>query len=263
MRNIKIATTALAIGSLFTLGCVQTTEDAPDEHSELEDLQTEEIIDNLVKAGFPLSEIDVLDDDSVYVGGDAHVTLEASREMIGSPADGDMLKQYRTTNLVSSPRTISVIGYTGGSNALDSTMQTALGWAIDNYNRLDIGLTFTLTFATSTSADIVVYKTGSGAGGSAGFPSGGNPYKWVQIFPGTSAYGTNVTEHVITHELGHTLGFRHTDYFNRSLSCGSGGNEGDAGGRSNPCPGHPDRFRRRLRNAGLLQRERRRRVRPK
>ncbi|MFC6858965.1 M57 family metalloprotease [Zunongwangia atlantica] len=32
---------------------------------------------------------------------------------------------------------------------------------------------------------------------------------------------------IIAHEMGHTIGFRHTDYFNRSLSCGSGGMEAD------------------------------------
>lgn len=31
---------------------------------------------------------------------------------------------------------------------------------------------------------------------------------------------------MITHELGHTIGFRHSDYYNRAISCGSGGNEG-------------------------------------
>jgi hypothetical protein len=30
----------------------------------------------------------------------------------------------------------------------------------------------------------------------------------------------------MAHELGHCIGFRHTDYMNRSYSCGSGGNEG-------------------------------------
>lgn len=31
---------------------------------------------------------------------------------------------------------------------------------------------------------------------------------------------------VIAHEIGHCIGFRHTDYMNRAYSCGSGGNEG-------------------------------------
>ena len=61
----------------------------------------------------------------------------------------------------------------------------------------------------------------------------------MQIFSGTDAYSTDVNEHVITHEMGHCLGLRHTDYFNRSLSCGTGGNEGSAGVGAIHVPGTP------------------------
>lgn len=137
--------------------------------------------------------------------------------------DGVTGEQYRTYNLVSSPRTINVIGYTGGSYALTSKMQTALQWAVNNYNALNMGLTFNLSFGTNySSKDIVVYKVSGAAGGVAGFPSGGNPYKWVRIFSGTDSYNTNVVEHVITHEIGHCLGLRHTDWATRQ-SCGQSG----------------------------------------
>ena len=156
---------------------------------------------------------------------------------------GAVGEQYRTTNLVSSPRTIRVLGYTSGSNALDTKMRTALQNAVANYNALNIGLEFTLSFGTNTAAaEIVVYRVSGGAGGSAGFPSGGLPYKWVQILSGTSTYSTDVVEHVMTHEIGHCLGLRHTDYFNRSLSCGSGGNEGDGGVGAIHIPGTPTGF---------------------
>ena len=144
---------------------------------------------------------------------------------------------------MSNNRTIRVLGYTGGSYALDNTMRTALQWAVNNYNRLNIGLNFTLAYGTNTGAyDMVVYRTSGGGGGSAGFPSGGNPYKWINILSGTSSYGTNTTEHVITHEMGHCLGLRHTDYFNRSLSCGSGGNEGSGGVGAIHIPNTPTGF---------------------
>ncbi len=76
-----------------------------------------------------------------------------------------------------------------------------------------MGLT-TLSF----TALVVRVSSGGGGGESGGFPSGGNPYKFVQIQSGTSSFGTNTTEHVITHEIGHCLGLRHTDYVNRSFA---------------------------------------------
>ncbi|WP_034889927.1 M57 family metalloprotease [Gillisia sp. Hel_I_29] len=140
-------------------------------------------------------------------------------------------KQYRTNNLVSNNRTIRVIGYTGGSQALTTKQRTALQYAINNYNALNIGLTFTLTFGTNYSPyDIVVYQTNNGqAGGVAGFPSGGNPYKYVQIYSGMESYSVDTNEHVMTHEIGHTLGMRHTDWFSRQ-SCGQSGESAGADG---------------------------------
>ncbi len=148
-------------------------------------------------------------------------------------------KQYRTYNLVSTPRTVNVIGYTGGSQALTNKQRNALRWSIDNYNALNIGITFTLTFGTNYGPyDIVVYQNQNGqAGGVAGFPSNGNPYKYVQIFSGMEAYSTNTNEHVITHEIGHSVGLRHTDWFSRQ-SCGQSGESANPDGAVH-IPGTP------------------------
>lgn len=93
-------------------------------------------------------------------------------------------------------------------------------------------LSFNLTFGTNyQAADMVVYdntvNTPGGNGGVAGFPnSSGQPNKFVQIY-GIEQFSTNVNEHLITHEIGHSVGFRHSDWFDR-LSCPSSsqGNEG-------------------------------------
>lgn len=163
------------------------------------------------------------------IEGDIALTAEQLENM--SP-DDITTKQYRTNNLVSTPKTVRIIGFTGGGGqGLTSKQRTALQYTVDNYNALNIGLSFTLTFGTNYNAyDIVVYQNPNGeAGGVAGFPSGGNPYKYVQIYSGMENYSTNTNEHVITHEIGHSLGMRHTDWFSRQ-SCGQSGESAGADG---------------------------------
>lgn len=249
MRRLNYALSCVL--AMLAIGFTSCTPDS-------EDVQVDEISDEVMTQfadlGFDVSDIQIVNHLNPLTGesnrqyqleGDILIPEQQMRDMLLSDVAhiGAVGEQYRTTNLVSNNRTIRVIGYTGGSNALDNTMRTALQWAVDNYNRLNIGLNFTLTFGTNYgSYDMVVYRVSGGGGGSAGFPSGGNPYKFIQIQSGTSSYGTNTTEHVITHEMGHCLGLRHTDYFNRSLSCGTGGNEGSGGVGAIPIPGTPTGF---------------------
>ena len=80
--------------------------------------------------------------------------------------------------------------------------------------------------------------------GSAGFPtSSGDPYGQIKmsgILESSYGLSTAGIATIIAHEMGHCIGFRHTDYFNRSISCGgSASNEGDGGVGANHIPGTP------------------------
>lgn len=250
IKTMQSVACAIAFALFFTTACTEE-ENLAVEPENAGEISTE-VLAQFKELGFDVSDITTTKGmemlDPAYEGnnylleGDIIITPENLENMLKSEVKhtGVNGEQYRTYNLVSAPRTIRVMGYTGGGNALNSTMRTALQWSVDNYNRLNTGLNFTLTFGTNYgSYDMVVYSVSGSGGGSAGFPSGGDPYKFIQIQQGTSNYGTNVVEHVMTHEMGHAVGFRHTDYYNRSISCGSGGNEGTAGVGAVHVPGTP------------------------
>jgi len=223
---------AFGVFAILAVGCYAGVESEDFEDRELND-DAAEIIDNLKTAGFPDEEIAVLEDGTVYVGQDAVVTLEASREMAGVSE----FRQYRTNNLVSS--SVSTICIDGSD--FSGTLSSALNNAIANYNGEGLDFTMTRTNGPEAGCDALITAVEvGGSGGSAGFPSGGQPYDTINLGSGVASYGVAVATHVVQHELGHCIGFRHTDYFDRSISCGGGKyNEGAAGVGAVHIPGTP------------------------
>ncbi|MFL5744711.1 MAG: M57 family metalloprotease [Niastella sp.] len=163
-----------------------------------------------------------------------------SEDDLNAKADVSLLRvageeQYRTTNLVRNlPRTITV---SLASNL--STWSTALNTAISRYNALGLQITFT---RVSSGGNISIVNGSGSFLASSGFPtSSGNPYNQV-ILNSSQVAGqpNNTVASILAHEIGHCIGFRHTDYFNRSYSCGgSAVNEGSAGVGAINIPGTP------------------------
>lgn len=142
-------------------------------------------------------------------------------------------EQYHTTNLITAlPRTIT-IAVTG----LDPIWTAATDTAIARYNAVKLRVKLQ---RVASGAAITVTGADLGGGGvlgqSSGFPDiNGNPPNKITINSRPGTFGTNPSVQwlgtIIAHEVGHTIGFRHTDYANRNYSCGFSfpRNEGDGG----------------------------------
>jgi len=174
-------------------------------------------------------------DEGYLVEGD--ILLTAS-DLVTQPAALNLIiaqeEQYRTFNLVSASKHATLtVALDNGSAPHQDVFSAALNEALARYNAQGLTLTFQ---RVNSRADITVtgYYQVSNVLGSAGFPSrNGDPYRQVKMntyhySTATTSTNVNYIATIMAHEMGHCIGFRHTDYMNRAYSCGSGGNEGQS-----------------------------------
>ncbi len=247
--------------ALATIGSVVFYSCATEEVSTTEEVSPE-VLALITDAGFSTSIISPIKFDNGYlVEGDIYLTESQLRGM----SDGSRIpqaEQYRTTNLVNAGggRVITVYAPEessggggkgkkgGGTSGYSPGMIAGLDLAIARYNQQNLAISFQRV-SSATGADIVMTRLSKaqerqGILGSAGFPTtSGDPYgeiKMSGVLESSYGLSTGGIATIIAHEMGHCIGFRHTDYFNRAISCGGGtSNEGDGGVGAIHIPGTP------------------------
>jgi hypothetical protein len=214
MKITKLPLLALVGAATLSLASCQKQE----EVAVKEDISAETL--SQIKAlGFGTADAKVVAG-GVLVEGDILLTKEA----LSGKNESSFLRvgddeQYRTNNLVSvgTGRTVSI----RVSTALPSAYITATDELIRRYNAQNLRI----RFVRVTSGGSIVFlaaPSGSEYLASAGFPANGNPYGSVSINVGAigTANASTYIATILAHEVGHCIGFRHTDYMSRQYSCG-------------------------------------------
>lgn len=233
MRSLlKVTALFVLLVSVF-FSCKKEARETPQKEEIAQD-----VLNKIYELGFGTQHV-VRHPEGYLVEGDIVITEQDLREK----PDRKLIRvgdeeQYRTTNTVTGlPRNITV----RVNASLPARYTTALNSAISRYNALGLRITFS---RVTSGGNIVINPAPAGAGylASAGFPTAsGNPYSSVLVNRSyLDTWNINTVTSIIAHEIGHCIGFRHTDYANRSYSCGgSPVNEGAAGVGAIHIPGTP------------------------
>jgi predicted Zn-dependent protease len=243
MKKIMKTAFALSLTGLLFAACSKKQNN--DEVAQPDGVVSESVMSKIKAAGFSTNGV-VKTENGYLVEGDILLTDEVLNTAVTSPTlriAND--EQYRTNNLVGGlPRVIKV-KVTG----LGTAFIQGADLAISRYNAANLQLTFQRITTGTANLNIVGFNQGPSGGfitlGSAGFPSGGNPFNQIRMNTNAAAYGSNPNVQyvgsVIQHEIGHCIGMRHTDYYNRAISCGASGagNEGAGSDGAILIPGTP------------------------
>ncbi|HEY1113664.1 MAG TPA: M57 family metalloprotease [Chitinophagaceae bacterium] len=220
MKNSLRSFAAVCLAALTLTAC---TKDVKESNENVVDEST---LAQISSMGFSTDGIQKVDG-GYLVEGD----IILSHSQVGAEATSPNMviaqeEQYRTFNTVSiTKHPVIKVALNNSSAQHDPAFSAALDEAIRRYNAEGLQVTFQRV-TTGQDVTVVAYYAVSNTLGSAGFPtSTGDPYHEVKMntYHYSTSTGTTNTNYIATimaHELGHCIGFRHTDYMDRSYSCG-------------------------------------------
>jgi hypothetical protein len=245
-----VATCLVLCGLLMLNSCKKDKSVSNSEVSSFSTDVSKDVIASIKKMGFRTD--GVLKTKGGYiVEGDIFIAEKDLGTVAASPnltiAKTEQYKTYST--ILSLPRVITVTCNMGAPYDNETDL------AIARYNALNLRLTFQRV-ASGGLISITGFNSPPSPDGqivlgfSAGFPTGdGNPSGSIQLNTNASALppsaNTTYVVSVIQHELGHAIGFRHTDYMDRHYSCNVNGqpygpaNEGTSADGQVQIPGTP------------------------
>jgi len=232
MRKLFSVLAVACFAALFIVACSKSAKEVPQADV------SQDVLNQIAALGFS-SENVVASEGGYVVEGDIFLSpSDLTNKKVTNSLVIAKEEQYNTTNLVTGlPRviTVSISGRNITQRLIDGVKA-----AVDRYNAENLQLSFSyIGESGGGNINISVVNTGQYIA-SAGFPSGGNPYGTIKYAKTYTNYSLGFVTTVIAHEMGHCIGFRHTDYFNRSISCGgSAVNEGDGGVGAIHIPGTP------------------------
>ena len=208
--------------------------------TEMTNVVTQEEKALVASAGFNSGWFEKTSDGKYLIEGDILLTKTQLQELSNGTLSNNFIvaneEHYRTFNLVNTGGGIRTITVSLGAG-FPSYYSAGLDQALAHYNNLNLSIRFNRV-ATGGQIQITGANLGRSFGGcilgqSAGFPTNGNPAAGFTLSTSKCATGYINTaakaDEVMAHELGHCIGFRHTDYVNRASCGGSGETAGTIG----------------------------------